>query len=373
VLLATPLGAIVEHVWVPSKHQTAGGPVRSETPEHSSPTPGFQREEVDTGYYSNGTLQSGAVLVAVPYLHLAIYVLILDSVGISDTFGHLAFSFLVFHSAVQGTWLLYALWLPKLGLQKHRQHAVLGIIFLGLLMISITQMVEQLVIARTAAWYEAEGLTTSMWRPSINSPIIFGVATVGMLFITHLIFLAWFVVDCEIRQIAVRRQDTLLTGLIRLVRIVGSFLTWLGGAIPITMAATTSGREPAYFMRYFFRAVAIFTGITIAYHQLVELRIRDLGHAHQRLARCVLFILILALCAVTVWGGSRKGFYGGGRGWNFEASFYRAIPNCKGNGFEGGKLTLVIINIRNNVLKVGASLQSSLVLGFIINALLASI
>lgn len=330
VLLAAPLGAVVEHAWVPSKHQTAHGQVRSETPEHSPTTPDLQREEVDTGYHSNGTLQSGAVLAAVPYLHLAIYVLILDSVGISDALGHLAFSFFFFHSTVQSTWLLYALWLPKLGLKKHRQNAVLGIIFLGLLTISITQMVEQLVIARTAAWNESMdpgilGTSDTILTQSINSPIIFGSATVGMLFTTYLIFLAWFVVDFEIRQLAVRRQNTPSAAQIRFARIVGSFLTWLSGVIPVTMAATTSIREPMVAMRYFFRAVAIFTGITIAYQaivQLVEFKIRDLGHTHQRLARCMLFVLILALCAVAVWGVSRNGFSEGGLKRNLEASFF---------------------------------------------------
>lgn len=334
VLLAAPLGAVVEQVWVPSKHQAACGQAPSETSEHASTSPNQlrddQQEEVDMGYHSNGTLQSGAVLAAMPYLHLAVYVLMLDSIGISEAFGQLAFSFLVFHSTVQGTWLSYALWVPKLDLKNHRQSAILGIIFLGLLTISITQMVEQLLFANIAAWYEALYLGNLeaeqvMWRQSIGSPIIFGTATLAMLFTTYLIFLAWFVVDSKIRRLAVRNRNTLSAAPIRCARIAGSFLTWLGGVIPITMAVTTSSGDRMVTLRYFFRATGIFTGITISYQaiiQLVEFKIRDLGHTHQRLARCVLFVLILALCAMALWGVSRDGFSEQPPSWTLEASFF---------------------------------------------------
>lgn len=140
VLLAAPLGAVVEHVWVRPQHQTACGQARNVASEHTPTTPRLEQERRSAGCRRyrlslQSEPSSGAVLAAIPYLHPAIYVLTLDSIGISRVFNHLAFSFLVFHSIVQGTWLLYALWLPKLGLQKHRQNDVLGIIFLGLLIL----------------------------------------------------------------------------------------------------------------------------------------------------------------------------------------------------------------------------------------------
>lgn len=146
-------------------------------------------EQPHTEYESSVSFRGTSVIAGFTYLHIAIFVIAGDnySRGIAYTVGTLIFSCFVFQPTLQATWIIYALWIPKLNLTKQRVLTALDAIFCLIFFILATHTSIQV---GTEAFNRSDGVKIDF------GPIIREALVMLSLLILYLAFLGWFTLRC---------------------------------------------------------------------------------------------------------------------------------------------------------------------------------
>lgn len=188
VLLAAPITTVFDH-WPNTSHQAISDRACHDLVPSDSEVTLFARQEssqwTDKNYESSSPFRVGSVLIGLSYLYLVILVLITDAEGLSNLFSRLAFAFFCFYPGLQATWFLYALWIPKLDVKPQHRDAVLGIVFLTIILLKVVEMTEMVFDTPLIRFGYGEG-----GKPP--SPVLSPGQCIAILFATYLLFVGWF-------------------------------------------------------------------------------------------------------------------------------------------------------------------------------------
>jgi hypothetical protein len=204
VLLAAPLITLIDHFSRKSQapiddYSLASGQDTheltnlAEQPILSSRHPSGN-EKRESEYESRISFRGASILAGFSYVHIALFVFLSDntSPSIAYTFGTLAFSCLVFQPALQMTWVIYALWIPKLNLGEHRMLPLLDMIYLAIGVLLVSHELEKVLYEVAREQYKF------YWVDTPNLITDDGMTALG-LFIAYLGFLGWFTWDSHVK------------------------------------------------------------------------------------------------------------------------------------------------------------------------------
>ena len=151
ILLAAPLAGLLDHFSTPSTSTEKEESVRTFEPEtepsrcENTPTLPWDAasgSSVPVGSYEDSLSFQGAfIFAAMSYIHIAIkFIQVADasSIGLLQLE---SLPFLGTYPAIQGTWIIGTLWIPKLGLSKVRANFILITMFSTLLLLACWQIV----------------------------------------------------------------------------------------------------------------------------------------------------------------------------------------------------------------------------------------
>lgn len=202
MLLAVPLVTLVNHFAkrqptqpvILSPSVPEGGEIDEPPGNDESTVSDIQAENTDVNYESSSSFRGASVITAFTYLHIAIFVLAGDNYnrGIAYTIGTLTFSCFVFQPILQATWIIYVLWMPKVGLGPHRIAVVLDMMMLTIFLILATHTSIQ--ISREAL-NQTDGIKVDIGPIAREALVILALA------ITYTIFLGWFTLSSAISSL----------------------------------------------------------------------------------------------------------------------------------------------------------------------------
>lgn len=188
ILLAAPLILFVENISSRSMKKHTANPDSEAPLSHSSisDTPSVAGEEsrqpsIIEAYETKWSIRGTYCLAAMSYSLLAVCILMTENVGIDTPFREASLLFSVLHPGLQVTWILYALWIPKLRFRKSQQSFMLHGVFLVTLAIPIPQV--------RFPPYATHGAVQKFY--------IGPMAPLGM---AYFILIGWFALDSRVRK-----------------------------------------------------------------------------------------------------------------------------------------------------------------------------
>lgn len=190
VLLAAPLVALADH-WPQRPNQLASQETTVNQADDAPLTSHSSRQWTEKDYEFSLSFRIGALIAGVPYVHLAIMVLVKDGSALSDLLTYFTFTAFAFYPVLQATWTLYALWIPKLNLQKRHKIIALDIIYLTIMILMVRQ---------TSELFSRKQSIDNRFRSDFVESLIYGGVCIGMLVVTYLIFVVWVVLDAQVQR-----------------------------------------------------------------------------------------------------------------------------------------------------------------------------
>lgn len=246
--------------------------------------------QANTDYESGVSFRAGSSIIGVSYVHLAIFILFTDSIGITATLQHLAFSFLVFYPALQMTWTIYVSWLPRLHLRWKQKAVFLDILFLTLILIMTSQMSDLRIVSPGQGTGPDPEIHAIRIRMSWLSPIEAGSVCTAMLLLTYIVFVTWLMLDIPSRS----PDNSQLKSPIRLWR--RGFA--MGAGVILAVVCFLFGRLFTLLSPWFSLG-PVFCGQILVY--LVEFKLQTMTQTYSTWMRAGTLVFLLAVSLVVPW------------------------------------------------------------------------